>query len=270
MRINNNIMAYNAYRNVTSTNDMLAKSLEKLASGVRINRAADDAAGLVISEDLRTNISGLTRAVKNTSDGISVLQIAEGSLNEVHNMLRRMRDLAIQAANTGANDQVSRNAAQAEVVQLLAQADRIGAQTRFGGLTLFTTANFTFQVGQLASDQVIVTLQLVTTAGLTIATVNVGTGTQATASLITLDIAIDAISTLRGRLGAYQNRFEGTVRNLNIIIENTQAAESRIRDTDMAAETVTFTKLQILSQSGTAMLAQANTLPQSVLSLLRG
>jgi flagellin len=156
------------------------------------------------------------------------------------------------------------------VAQLLNELDRIGAQTRFGGLTLFTTANLTFQVGQRAVDQVIVTLQLVTTAGLTINAVDVQTGTGATAALNSLDVAIDAISTLRGRLGAFQNRFEGTVRNLNIIIENTQAAESRIRDTDMAAETVTFTKFQILAQSGTAMLSQANVLPQSVLSLLQG
>ena len=269
MRINNNIMAYNAYRNVGQTQGMLAKSLEKLSSGMRINRAADDAAGLVISEDLRTNISGLSRAQRNTADGVSVLQIAEASLTEVHNMLRRMRDLAIQSANAGANDQVSRNAAQAEVTQLLAEIDRIGAQTRFGGLTLFTTANFTFQVGQGATDQVIVTLQLVTSAALTVNAVNVSTGTGATAALNSLDTAIDAISTLRGRLGAFTNRFESTIRNLNITIENTQAAESRIRDTDMAYESTNFTRLQILSQSGTAMLAQSNIAPQSVLSLLQ-
>ena len=269
MRINNNIMGYNAYRNYSLTQVLLSKSLEKLSSGFRINRASDDAAGLVISENLRTSISSMQVAVRNSQDAVSVAQIAEGALNEVTTMLRRIRDLAVQSANAGANDQVSRNAAQAEVTQLLAEVDRIGSQTRFGGLTLFSTANFTFQVGQSSTDQVIMTLQLVTTTALTVNAVNVSTGTGASAALASLDTAIDAVSTLRGRLGAFSNRFESSIRNLNITIENTQAAESRIRDTDFAAEMVTFTKLQILSQAGIAMLGQANIQPRMILSLLQ-
>ena len=269
MRINNNIMAMNAYRNLNATNGQMAKSLEKLSSGFRINRAADDAAGLVISESLRTLISGLSVASRNAQDGTSVVQIAEGALTEVHTALRRMRDLAIQAANVGANDATSRAAAQAEVAQLLAELDRIGATTRFGGLTIFTASPLTFQVGSLAAETLVVTIGAMSTAALTVNGIDISTGTGATAALASLDLAVSAVSTLRGQLGASQNRFESIVRNLQVSIENVTASESRIRDTDMADETVNFTKLQILNQAGTAMLAQAKDLPTSVLSLLQ-
>jgi flagellin len=270
MRINNNIMAMNAYRNLNATNGQMSKSLEKLSSGLRINRAADDAAGLVISESLRTLVSGLSVASRNAQDGTSVVQIAEGALNEVHTALRRIRDLSLQAANVGANDPTSRAAAQAEVAQLLAELDRIGQSTRFGGLTIFTTANLTFQVGSRAAETLVVTVGQLSTAALTINGLNISTGTGAVAALTSIDVAIDAISTLRGQLGAVQNRFESIIRNLQVSIENVQASEGRIRDVDMAEETVNFTKLQILSQAGTAMLSQAKDLPTSVLSLLQG
>jgi flagellin len=270
VRINNNVMAFNAYRNLGNTQVSVGKSLEKLSSGLRINRAADDAAGLVISENLRSQIGGMQVATRNSLDGISVVQTAEGSLNEVQTILQRMRDLAIQSANTGSNDATARNAAQAEITQLAQEVDRIGASTRFASNQLFTTAAFTFQIGARASDTVNVTIGALTTAALTITTVSVTTGAAASASITTIDNALAAVSTLRGNLGATQNRFESTVRNLGVALENTQAAESRIRDTDMALEMVNYSKSQILQQAGTAMLSQANSTPQSILGLLRG
>jgi flagellin len=274
LRINQNIAALNAYRNLTVSDAGLAKSLEKLSSGFRINRAADDAAGLVISENLRAQVNGLKVAVRNAQDGISVVQTAEGALTEVHALLQRMRELAVQAANTGSNDSTARQAAADEVTQAIAELDRIGQATNFNGTALLasSTTVFTFQVGASGSsvNQVTFTITAVSSTALTLSGVASQVAAGDTAAIATIDAAISAVSSSRGTLGAYQNRFEHTIANLNVAIENLAASESRIRDTDMALEMTNFTKHQILVQAGTAMLAQANAAPQSVLQLLRG
>jgi len=270
MRINQNIMANNAYRNLSTTNMSLGKSLEKLSSGFRINRAADDAAGLVISQNLRAQTSGLRQATRNAQDGISVVQTAEGALNEVHTIVNRMRDLAVQAANTGANDTAARTAAQAEITALTAEVTRISTSTSFGGTALLN-GSYTaqqFQIG--ANSGQVLTVTIANMGSATVApTVDVTTAAGAAAAITSYDTAIAAVSTQRGSLGAVQNQLESMINNLQVTTENLVASESRIRDTDMAAEMTNFTKNQILSQAGTAMLAQANQVPQSILSLLR-
>ena len=397
MRINQNTMAINAYRNLTTSNTSLGKSLEKLSSGFRINRAADDAAGLVISQNLRAQVGGLRQATRNAQDGISVVQTAEGALNEVHSILNRMRDLSVQASNSGSNDADARSAAQAEIDALTSEVNRISDKTQFGGMNLldgsygktagtvsafdadgaitiaaadtisvsvaggsgavsvalsagtftggnaaasvessvkaallatgnavdaaaannfdvsfdavgaggaFTISNGSaaavtvadgtgtplvdtglsglvgvvaaatgtggiFQIGANAGDTVSVALTDTDAASLSIASLDVTTDVGAAASLTALDAAIKTVSTTRGDIGALQNRFESMINNLQVTTENLVASESRIRDTDMAMEMTNFTKNQILAQAGTAMLAQANQVPQSVLSLLR-
>ncbi len=270
LRINSNPAAVNAYRNLTSTNVGLGKSLEKLSSGFRINRAADDAAGLVKSESLRAEISGNKAAVRNAQDGISFVQTAEGALNEVHSILQRMRELAVDAANTATTDGVAQ---QAEVTELLAEITAIGSRTKFAGQSVFSdysgTGNaLTFQIGANSGDTLAVSSNLTMTAtALGVNGVNVDSA--ASTAIGTIDTAIGTVSTLRSTLGATQNRLEHVVNNLNVAVENLTASESRIRDTDMAMEMANFTKHQILSQAGTAMLAQANAVPQNVLSLLR-
>lgn len=376
LRINQNIDAVNSYRNLSVTQGQMSKSLEKLSSGFRINRAADDAAGLAISEGLRSQIGGLKVAVRNTQDGVSVVQTAEGGLTETHSILQRMRDLAVQSANDS-NDQASRDAIQAESTALSSELDRIADKTTFnnvklldgtftgkdfqvgyasgdtigvsvtstapsgvkatfdtvaasttaatatlsaGGVsittgTLTASTNVTDIAGQLNDDAAFasvfkakvntdgeleismkdsgVTASAITITGSGLAgtksdTANSATGTGgfsaadlglsavdlssksgATSAIDAIDTAIQAVSTSRANLGALQNRFEHTINNLNVTAENLTASESRIRDTDMAQEMMAFTRSQILSQAGTAMLAQANQAPQSVLSLLR-
>jgi flagellin len=403
LRINQNIAAMNAYRNLTVTDGQMSKSLEKLSSGFRINRAADDAAGLSISEGLRAQVGGLKVAVRNAQDGISVVQTAEGAMSEVHSILQRMRDLAVQSSNTGSQDSDARVAAQTEFDQLKTEIDRIGNTTRFGSTKLLdgslgasasstgtlqtaslttsaTAAQHTFTVGFNdnngnartvsvaladstsytgqaivdATNQAVATAQAGWGAGnttdfhaelvqglgasfqvklsssaafttsavgaqlsgsvlaaaatfsptgsggvfqvgannassgadkITVAIADVRTSALASGSLTgvsakiaagtssaidDIDSAIKAISTARANLGAYQNRFEHTISNLSVTSENLSASESRIRDTDMAQEMVSFTRSQILTQAGTAMLAQANQAPQQVLQLLRG
>lgn len=411
LRINQNIMAFAAYRNLSVTDGQLQKSLEKLSSGFRINRAADDAAGLVISENLRAQVNGLKTATRNAQDGISVVQTAEGALNEVHAVLQRMRELAVQASNTGSNDAASRQAAQAEVDALSLELDRIAGSAKFGNINLLdgtfgssstsaatltgaavsntairadntstpqsfllatdsgayatvdwaadgsawadsqagadaaktslqsaidtaigggivnveithvsagswridlnrvsTAANTSvavaaapgagsdyttlgldggtattgraanvvstgtsgvFQVGanNVTTDQITVAISAVSATALGVGTLDVVNG--AGSAIDAIDDAIDDVSTVRGELGAYQNRFEHTINNLNVATENLSASESRIRDTDMALEMVSFTRAQILLQAGTAMLAQANQAPQAVLKLLQ-
>ncbi len=272
MRINNNVLAFNATRNLGNSNMSLGKSLEKLSSGYRINRAGDDAAGLVISQKLRAEISGLQQATRNSQDGISLVQTAEGALGEVHNMLNRMRDLAVQAAND-TNDTAARTAIGAELTALTAEIGRIGTDTTFSGATVFTDTALNFQVGSEgdAGNQISVTVGALSTAdlgGADLTTLDVTDSTNARAAIETIDTAIGDVSTSRGDLGAVQNRLESTTRNLGVSIENLSASESRIRDTDMASEMVNFTKNQILQQAGTAMLGQANAIPQSVLRLL--
>ena len=396
MRINQNVMANNASRNLSNTNVMLGKSLEKLSSGFRINRAADDAAGLVVSQGLRAQIGGLKQATRNAQDGISVVQTAEGALNEVHTMLNRMRDLSVQAANSGGNDPAARSAAQAEITALATEIDRVSSQTRFGNTKLldgnygvtnasitgtsaltFTTAaasaftvninglgavtaniganvavsgataatavgaainsalaasgnaaiqafagkvsvtsvavgansslkidvagltnaqtfvladgantplaalgltgavtaaagaGGTFQIGANANEVVGLTIGKADSATLGVNALAVTTDAGAALAITALDAAISSVSTTRGNLGALQNRFESMINNLQVTTENLSASESRIRDTDMAMEMVSFTKNNVLLQAGTAMLSQANQVPQSILSLLR-
>jgi flagellin len=270
MRINNNIMAFNAQRNLSTSANSIGKSLEKLSSGFRINRAADDAAGLVISQGLRAQVSGLKQATRNAQDGISVVQTAEGALTEVHSMLNRMRDLAVQSANTGSQDAAAQDAAQAEFSQLQEEITRISDQTKFGSKALLdgTYTAQAFQVGANSGETITVSIADMDAAALGVAALDIGDGGDPAAALTALDTAIETVSTTRGDLGAKQNRLESTISNLQVTTENLAASESRIRDTDMAAEMVNFTKNQILQQAGTAMLAQANQLPQGVLRLL--
>jgi len=372
LRINQNIDALNSYRNLSVTQGQMSKSLEKLSSGFRINRAADDAAGLAISEGLRSQVGGIKVAVRNTQDGVSVVQTAEGGLAETHSILQRMRDLAVQSANDS-NDVDSRKAIDAEATALKSELTRIADKTTFNNVKLLD-GNFKdklFQVGYAAGDTIEVDIVAggasaakstwangaaaataaaatftqngvtVTTAALTASTnanniatqlnndsnfassfkasvdstgglvvesttglagaitaggglnaagtnaaagaggagfgdvglgvsgIDLKTQTGATSAINAIDTAIKSVSTARANLGALQNRFEHTINNLNVTAENLSASESRIRDTDMAQEMMSFTRSQILSQAGTAMLAQANQAPQGVLSLLR-
>jgi flagellin len=403
LRINQNIPAMNAYNNLATNSNMMSKSLERLSSGFRINRAADDAAGLSVSEGLRAQIGGLKVAVKNAQDGINVVQTAEGAMNEVHSILQRMRDLSVQASNSGSQDISARSAAQQELTQLNNELDRIGGTTRFGGQTLLngtaakasgsvtatstgvTSAGGTFQLtgsftdaagvnSTLAGGTVTLAANTYSTtsqyqaalqtgldaavlagdptgtiaAGTVKATVtdtgngkwqvdlttnsvgvagsfSIGAGSNvggvdplalgatsssqsdqftgnfqiganqgeslgiqfqgisatilstktldlvgnASQAISTIDAAITTVSNNRANLGAYQNRFEHTIASLNVAVQNLSASESQIRDTDMASEMVSYTRNQILSQAGTAMLAQANQAPQSVLKLLQ-
>lgn len=262
LSINQNIAALNSYRNLSNTQNDLSKSLEKLSSGFRINRAADDAAGLAISEGLRAQVGGLKVAARNAQDGISVAQTAEGALTEVHAMLQRMNDLAVQY-NNGTQNIDSQAALQAEFDELETEIGRIQTNTKFNGVTLFAGNALTFQTGYENAD----TIDVSATA---LADFSAAAGMAAIAITDsgTLQTAITEVSAQRAELGAIQNRFEHTIKNINVATENLSASESRIRDTDMAAEMVNFTRAQILSQAGTAMLAQANQIPQSVLKLL--
>jgi flagellin len=265
-------MAFNAARNLGMSNSFLGKSLERLSSGYRINRAGDDAAGLVISQKLRAEVSGLRQATRNAQDGISFVQTAEGAMGEVHNMLNRMRDLAVQAANDS-NDTAARTALKAEVDALAAEIGRIGSDTTFSGAAVFTATTLSFQVGSEgdSGNQIqttVGTLDAASLGGSNLTTLDVSDATNARASIEAIDASFDAVSTTRGALGAAQNRFESTIRNLPVTTENRAASESRIRDTDRAEEMGEFTKSQILQQAGTAMLGQANAIPQSVLRLL--
>jgi flagellin len=269
LRVNNNIAAFNAYRNLNTTDGAMSKSLEKLSSGLRINRAADDAAGLAISEGLRSQIGGLKVAVRNAQDGISVVQTAEGALTETHSILQRMRDLAVQAANDGALSNTDKAKADAEFQDLMDELDDIASKTSFNGTKLLdgTYTTKTFQVGSNAGDTLTVSISDMDAAALG-ASGAISTAAGASAAINAIGSAIATVSTERAKLGAVQNRLEHKINNLNATVENLTASESRIRDTDMAQEMVSFTRSQILSQAGTAMLAQANQSSQGVLQLL--
>jgi flagellin len=257
VRINTNIEALNAQRNLGMTAIAFGKSVEKLSSGLRINRAADDAAGLAISEKLRAQVRGLNQATRNAQDAISMVQTAEGALNEVHAMLQRIRELAVQYAN-GTNDADAQASISAEVDELKAAIGDIASNTKFNGISLLSGGStVTFQVGADAGQTLDVTF-----GDLDVTAVDV-------TDIASVDAAITDVSTLRGTFGAAQNRLEHTIASLGVAAENLAASESRIRDLDVAAEMVNFTKLQILQQAGTAILAQANQAPQSVLALLR-
>lgn len=272
LSINQNIAAVNSYRNLANTQNDLGKSLEKLSSGFRINRAADDAAGLAISEGLRSQVGGLKMAARNAQDGISVVQTAEGALTEVHAILQRVRDLTVQGANDS-NSAEARTNIETEINSLGTELTRISDSTNFNGTKLLdgsvTALNFQVGADGDVNSAITVTLDDVKTTVAGIAALSVADHTTAQASTATVDTAIEAISTTRAGLGAMQNRLEHTIKNVNVAVENLSASESRIRDTDMAQEMVSFTRAQILSQAGTAMLAQANQIPQGVLSLLR-
>ena len=271
LSINQNIAAVNSYRNLSNTQNDQAKSLEKLSSGFRINRAADDAAGLAISEGLRSQVGGLKVAARNAQDGISVVQTAEGALTEVHAILQRVRDLAVQGANDSNNDEARANI-KTEIDSLGDELTRIADSTNFNGKDLLKGGTATFQVGAgstAANDQIVVNLADISTLGATVKALEVGSAADALTSIEALDTQIGAVSTARAELGAYQNRLEHTIKNVNVSIENLSASESRIRDTDMAQEMSNLSRAQILSQAGTAMLAQANQIPQGVLQLLR-
>jgi flagellin len=257
MIINNNISAINTRNQLFITNTAMTKSMEKLSSGKRINRAADDAAGLSISEKMRAQIRGLNQAARNAQDGISLIQTAEGALDEVSNMLVRLKELAVQKANGTYNPDDVANL-NLEMKSLGAEIDNIFANTKFNGKTVLTTT-----VGIIISDNGTTALTINATATTSI------TGLTSTATVGQIETAITKVNAARATYGASQNRLESTVRNLKTTAENLQAAESRIRDTDMAEEMSTFTKYSILVQAGTAMLAQANMAPQSVLSLLQ-
>jgi flagellin len=264
LRINSNVEAFNAHRQLVGTSNNAAKSMERLSSGYRINRAADDAAGLAISEKLRGQIRGLSQAQRNAQDGVSLVQTAEGSLNEVHSMLQRVRELAVQYQN-GTLSTSDKSAITAEAQQLASEIERIGTTADFNGIKLLDGSKTTvsFQVG--ANDNDIIS---VTTASLgnKVGSIDV----SQTNAISAIDAAIGNVSSMRGQFGAVQNRLEHTLNNLATYQENLTASESRIRDVDMASEMVQFSKNQILQQAGTSMLAQANQAPQSVLSLLRG
>ena len=284
LRIQNNIEAFNTHRQLTATASEASKSMEKLSSGYRINRAADDAAGLGISEKMRGQIGGLAQAQRNAQDGISLVQTAEGSLSEVHAMLQRVRDLQVQSKN-GTLDTNDQNAIGSEVIQIAQEVKSILDNTKFNGKTLFTTSDsFSFQVGANNGETIdIAALSLGTDAsagGLSNLTQLAGgailvsdavsalaTGTMA--SISGVDAMIENVSKARSSYGAVQNRLEHRLTNLATYQENLTASESRIRDVDMASEMTKFTKFNILQQAGTSMLAQANQAPQNVLSLLR-
>jgi flagellin len=269
LRIQNNIEAFNAHRQLVGTSMKLSKSLERLSSGYRINRAADDAAGLAISEKLRAQIGGLAQAQRNAQDAISLVQTAEGALAEVHSMLQRLRDLAVQY-NNGTLSSTDKAAITNEVSQLCAEVARIGSDTKFNQLPLLTgTTSLTFQIGPDDGQTLSISgIQLFGSGGSVDPAIFSFSGT--TVSISTIDTAIENVATKRSEFGSVQNRIEHTLTNLSTFEENLKASESRIRDVDMASEMVHLTKLQILQQAGIAMLAQANQSPQSVLSLLRG
>ena len=263
LRINNNVEAFNAHRQLVATSDRASKSMERLSSGYRINRAADDAAGLAISEKLRGQIRGLSQAQRNAQDGVSLVQTAEGSLNEVHSMLQRVRELAVQYSN-GTLSTSDKAAITAEAAQLASEIERIGTTTNFNGIKLLdgSASTVSFQVGANDNDTI-----GVTTASLGNKVGNIDI--TLTNAISAIDAAISNVSSMRGQFGAVQNRLEHTLNNLSTYQENLTASESRIRDVDMASEMVEFSKNQILQQAGTSMLAQANQAPQAVLSLLR-
>jgi len=272
LRIQNNIAAMNTHRQLTVSDAALSKSLERLSSGYRINRASDDAAGLAISQGMRADIASYKVASRNVSEANAMVQVAEGAYDQIGNMLTRLKELATQASSSNAGNDLDKIDAEAD--QLILEIDRIANSTEYAGSKIIdgTTASAAFQVGSAntADDRITVTFTDVNTSNLGISSLNLATtqgANGAQAALTLIDTAIGTLNTSRGTLGAMQNRLGYAAANLTTTIENVQAAESVIRDVDMASEMTTFTKNQILMQAGTAMLAQANMVPQQVLSL---
>ena len=277
MVVQHNLSAMNTSRQMNSVSSAMSKSTEKLSSGYKINRAGDDAAGLSISEKMRSQIRGLNKAASNAQDGISLVQVAEGALNETHSILQRMNELATQAAND-TNTSVDRDAIQQELNQLTSEIDRIQSTTQFNSMNLldgtFSSKQLKLQVGALSGQSIGVSIAKMSASKLGLAdnagkvSLKVSAFSTAGAAMKTIQAAIKTVSDTRSKLGAIQNRLEHTINNLNTTSENTQAAESRIRDTDMASEMVEYSKNNILAQAGQSMLAQANQQTQGVLSLL--
>ena len=272
MVVQHNLSAMNTNRQMGVVTSSLQKSTEKLSSGYKINRAGDDAAGLSISEKMRSQIRGLNKASSNAQDGISLIQVAEGALNESHSILQRMNELATQAAND-TNTSTDRTAIQEELTQLTSELDRIYSTTQFNAMNLLdgSFSNKSLQVGSLSGQVISISIGKMNASSLGISTNSVKVSTNAVAgkAMTVIQKAIDKVSKERSKLGALQNRLEHTINNLDTTSENTQSAESRIRDTDMAKEMVNYSKNNILAQAGQSMLAQANQSNQGVLSLLQ-
>lgn len=269
MRINTNTAAMNTYSRLTSANGARSSSMAKLSSGLRINKAGDDAAGLSISEKMKNQISGLKQATRNAQDGISLIQTAEGALNETHSILNRMRDLSVQAANE-TNTSEDLTAIKAEIDELALEITNIAETTQFNNTTLLNgdVAGLTLQIGANSGETLSLTIGSMTAGDLGVDALEVTDAATAATSIEALDTAIASVSAQRSELGAKQNRLEHTINNLTTTQENLTEANSRIRDVDMAEEMMEFTKNNILSQASTAMLAQANQIPQGVLQLL--
>jgi flagellin len=272
LSVNTNVASLNAQNNLTKSQSMMTQSLARLSSGLRINSAKDDAAGLAISNRMTSQIRGLNQAARNANDGISLAQTAEGALDEVTNMLQRMRELAIQSAN-GTNSSDDRASLDAEYDELMSEISRIADNTKFNNQNVLdgTLGTVAFQVGYEAGDTISITVgtDMSADGDLAISTTGIDSAANASTAVSSLDSAISTVDTFRGTLGAVQNRFESTIANVSNIAENVSAARSRIVDADFALETANLTKAQILQQAGTAMLAQANMVPQSALSLLQ-
>jgi flagellin len=277
--INTNVMSLNAQRNLASNSSQLATSIQRLSTGLRVNSAKDDAAGLAIASRMDAQARGMAVSIRNANDGISLAQTAEGALGKVSDMLQRMRELSVQSANAS-NTDTDRTSLNAEFRQLADEVARTLNSTRFNGQTIIgaSAGSLTFQIGanNTSTDQLSVTTTNMASAAAitavtgTTAVITGTTGTAAQTMIATIDTALASVNTERATFGAMQNRFEAVIGNLQIAMENQTAARSRITDADFAAETAALTRAQILQQAGTAMLAQANAAPQSVLSLLRG
>ncbi len=269
--VNSNSSSLNAQRQLFNSGQALSTSFERLSSGFRINRAADDAAGLQISDRLTSQIQGINQSIRNANDAISLVQVGEGALAEVTTSLQRIRQLAIQSQN-GINSSSDRTALQQEVTALVSEISRIGADTQFGNVNILDgTFSSTFQVGANAGQSISVNLSRsggFGASGLGVGTVDISTASGASGAVTSIDAAISAIGAQRASLGALQNRFQGTVRNLAAVEENLSSARSRIRDTDFASETANLTRNQIVQQASISVLSQANQQPQAALSLL--
>jgi len=280
--INSNISSLNAQRNLSKTQSSLQTSLQRLSSGLRINSAADDAAGLAIATTMNAQVRGMNQATRNANDGISLVQTADGALNETTNILTRMRELAVQSASGTLNDATDRSYISNEFVQLQSEIDRIAGSTQFNKQNLLDgtggaagDGSFAIQVGAgtTANDQITITIADSTAKTLgvdaTTAKIDVTSATNSTAAITAIDSALDTVNGIRSNLGSYQNRLTSTINNLQVAMENTSSAQSRIQDVDVASETANMTRANILSQAGVAILAQANQAPQAALKLLQ-
>ena len=269
LRINTNVSALNTSRILRRSTQSLNSSLERLSSGLRINRAADDAAGLAIADGFQSQVRGTGVAQRNSQDGVSLVQTAEGALSETTNILQRIRELAVQSAN-GTQSTQNRSSIDNEVQQLLAQIDDIAQDTEFNGIRVLSAAQtVTLQAGPNPSQTLVIAVNGSKTNDLGVSTVNVSSVASAVSAISTIDLAIQSVGTLRSTLGAFQNRLQFTINTLAIQEENASTSESSIRDADIAQETIKFTRNQILVSAGTSVLAQANIVPQQALQLLR-